>query len=149
DVAALAAAEESLVLSHWQGLGYYSRARNLHRAAREVMAVHGGQVPSDRDGLRSLPGVGDYTAGAVMAFAYDAAVPVVDANIARVLARLEDWKNPIDDARGSEFLQAAAERLLPARGGRRHTSAVMELGALVCVANAPRCGKCPVQANCQ
>jgi len=149
NVAALAAAEESQVLSHWQGLGYYSRARNLHRAARKVMGDHGGQVPHDRIGLRSLPGVGDYTAGAVMAFAYDAAVPVIDANIARVLARLEDWKHPIDDPRGSEFLQAAAERLLPARGGRRHTSAVMELGALVCVAKTPRCGQCPVRANCR
>lgn len=148
-VAALAAAEEPQVLSHWQGLGYYRRARHLHRAAREIRAVQGGRVPKDRAGLRRLPGVGEYTAGAVMAFAWDAAVPVIDANIARVLARLTDWRHPIDDTRGENFLEAAAETLLPQRGGRRHTSALMELGALVCVARDPRCEECPVQSHCQ
>jgi A/G-specific adenine glycosylase len=149
DVAALAAAEEPQVLAHWQGLGYYSRARNLQRAARAVMEFHAGRVPASFEALRSLPGVGDYTAGAVAAFAFDAAVPVIDANIARVLARLHDWRHPIDDAAGRAFLVDAARALLPETGGRLHTSALMELGALVCVSRNPRCLECPVRAECR
>lgn len=149
DVAALAEADEQSVLSHWQGLGYYSRARNLQRAAQAVMARHGGRVPRSVDALRSLPGVGDYTAGAVAAFAFDEAVTVIDANIARVLARLKNWRDPIDDAAGKVFLESAAASLLPGEGGRLHTSALMELGALVCVSRNPRCLECPVQADCR
>jgi A/G-specific adenine glycosylase len=148
-VAALAAASEQDVLGHWQGLGYYSRARNLQRAAQAVMERHGGRVPRSVDALRGLPGVGDYTAGAVAAFAFDAAVPVVDANIARVLARLKNWREPIDDSAGKTFLEEAAVSLLPESGGRLHTSALMELGALVCVARNPRCLECPVRADCR
>jgi A/G-specific adenine glycosylase len=149
NVAALAAAEEQHVLSHWQGLGYYSRARNLQRAAQAIVERHGGRVPESFDALRSLPGVGDYTAGAVAAFAFDAAVPVIDANIARVLARLNNWQEPIDDAVGKTFLTAASRALLPESGGRLHTSALMELGALVCVSRNPRCLECPVHPECQ
>ena len=148
-VASLAAAEEQRVLGHWQGLGYYSRARNLQRAAQAIMERHGGRVPQSFDALRSLPGVGDYTAGAVAAFAFDAAVPVIDANIARVLARLNNWQEPIDDTAGKVFLTAASRALLPESGGRLHTSALMELGALVCISRNPRCLECPVRPECQ
>jgi A/G-specific adenine glycosylase len=147
-VASLAAADEQQVLEHWQGLGYYSRARNLQKAAQAIVERHGGRVPASFDALRSLPGVGDYTAGAVAAFAFDAAVPVIDANIARVLARLFNWQDPIDDAAGKVFLNTAARALLPESGGRLHTSALMELGALVCVSRNPRCLECPVRPEC-
>lgn len=148
-VAALAGAEEQQVLSHWQGLGYYSRARNLQKAAQAIRERHGGRVPESFDALRSLPGVGDYTAGAVAAFAFDAVVPVIDANIARVLARLNNWREPIDDAAGKVFLVAASRALLPEAGGRLHTSALMELGALICISRNPRCLECPVRSECQ
>lgn len=149
DAATLAAADEQRVLGLWQGLGYYSRARNLQRAARAIVESHGGRVPASFDALRGLPGVGDYTAGAVAAFAFDAAVPVIDANIARVLARLNDWQEPIDDTTGKAFLTAAARALLPDAGGRLHTSALMELGALICISRNPRCLECPVRPECQ
>lgn len=148
-VADLAAAEEHDVFLLWQGLGYYSRARNLHRAARAVLGDHGGKIPSSAGALRELSGVGEYTAAAVAAFAFDAVEPVVDANIARVLARLGNWERPIDDAAGKRFLLRAATELLPKTGGRLHNSALMELGALICVARNPRCGECPVRAECR
>lgn len=148
-VAALAAAQEQEVLDLWQGLGYYSRARNLHRAARAVRDEHSGLIPSSLPALLALPGIGEYTAGAVAAFAYDMAVPVVDANIARVLARWHDWRRPVDDAAGRAFVARAAAALLPARGGALHTSAIMELGALVCAPRSPHCDLCPVREGCR
>lgn len=147
-VRALAEADEHDVLALWQGLGYYSRARNLQKAARAIMERHGGVVPIEVEQLRALPGIGDYTAGAVAAFAFDRVTPVIDANIARVLARMYNWRNPIDDTRGKAFLTEAAERFLPAEGGRLHTSAIMELGALVCTSRAPRCLTCPIRPGC-
>ncbi len=147
-VADLAAADEQAVLSLWQGLGYYSRARNLHRAAQAIVELHGGRVPRSVDALRSLPGVGGYTAAAVAAFAFDAVEPVIDANIARVLARLQDWHQPIDDTAGKVFLEQAARELLPSSGGCLHNSALMELGALICVSRTPRCPICPVRGEC-
>ncbi len=146
-VETLAAANEQEVLSHWQGLGYYSRARNLHAAAGALAAR--GSFPDTAEGLRSLPGVGEYTAAAVGAFAFDRAEPVIDANIARVLARLDNWARPVDDAAGKAFLREAAIRLLPASGGRLHNSALMELGALICVPRNPRCADCPVRSECR
>jgi A/G-specific adenine glycosylase len=147
-VRALADADEQAVLTLWQGLGYYSRARNLHAAARAVVQRPGGKVPASVDDLRSLPGVGEYTAAAVAAFAFDAVEPVVDANIARVLARLKNWPKAVGDAAGKIFLRDAAMALLPKSGGRLHNSALMELGALICVARKPQCGDCPVNDEC-
>ena len=149
DFTALAAASEDDVLHVWQGLGYYARARNLHRAAKQVAAEHGGQLPDDLAAIAALPGVGRYTAGAVASFAFDRATPIIDANIARVLARLLNLREPIDTKRGTEILWATAEALLPARGGRLHNSALMELGALVCTPRAPQCLICPVRDHCQ
>ncbi len=148
-VEALAAAEEQEVFALWQGLGYYSRARNLHRAARVVRENHQGKIPRDAESLRGLPGVGAYASAAIASFAYDAVEPVIDANIARVLARLKNWRHPIDDARGKSFLQKAARELLPEKGGRLHNSALMELGALICTARNPQCPDCPVREHCR
>ena len=147
--AALAAASEDDVLSVWQGLGYYSRARNLHRAAQCVVAEHGGTLPSDVAAILRLPGVGRYTAGAIASFAFDLPVAAVDANIARVLARLMNLRLPIDSQPGNTALWAAADALLPADRGALHTSALMELGALVCTSAKPKCLICPVRSDCR
>ena len=144
----LAEAAEDEVLHAWAGLGYYSRARNLHRAAMQVVARHGGALPACIDAAEGLPGVGRYTAGAVATFAFDFAVPIVDANIARVLSRVFDLQIPIDTAAGSRAVWDAATSLLPASGGRLHNSALMELGALVCTPRKPRCPECPIRGSC-
>ena len=144
----LATAEESEVLSLWQGLGYYRRARNLHAAAAHIAGALGGNFPTDYQGLRALPGVGDYTAQAVRAFAYNEAVPVLDANIIRVVARLFDISARVDTAEGLAKVRTELEFLLPVRGGRGFISALMELGALVCRAGRPDCLLCPVKSFC-
>jgi A/G-specific adenine glycosylase len=149
DFTALAQASESDVLAHWQGLGYYARARNLHRAAKHVVDHHGGELPNDPGVIAELPGVGPYTAGAIAAFAFDRPVVAIDGNIARVLSRLGNLQTPIDTAAGRAMLQSVATELLPGAGGRVHTSAVMELGALICAPRAPRCEECPVRRECQ
>jgi len=149
DVPALAAADEQQVLAHWQGLGYYSRARNLHAAARAIVAQHEGQVPGGLTELRNLPGVGPYTAAAVAAFAFDQCVPVLDANILRVVARLINDSQPLHTAAARQHMELAARKLLPRSGGRDHTSALMDLGATLCRAGAPDCSKCPVRRFCQ
>jgi A/G-specific adenine glycosylase len=149
-VAALAAADEQAVLTAWQGLGYYSRARNFHKAAQTMMERHGGRVPDTLEVLESLPGIGAYTAGAVIAFAYDRPAPVVDANVARVLARLHDLREPIDTTRGKALLREAALALQPEGGGACElNSALMELGALVCKPREPLCGECPIRGACR
>lgn len=142
----LAAADESEVLALWQGLGYYRRARHLHAAAKRVVA--GVRFPSDYDGLRALPGVGDYTAQAVRAFAFDEPVPVLDANVIRVVARLFALHAPVDSARGLAAVRSKLAGILPERGGREFVSALMELGALVCRAGRPDCLLCPVKKFC-
>ena len=148
--ASLAAAAEEEVLHLWQGLGYYSRARNLHRAAQYVCEHHGGKLPEDPALIRALPGVGDYTAAAIQAFAWDRPTAVIDANIARVLARLNNWQAPIDDTAGKLALQEFSLALQPkGKGGRVHNSSLMELGALICVSGNPRCLACPVSDLCR
>ena len=144
----LAAADESEVLALWQGLGYYRRARNLHAAATKVGGGLDGVFPRDYDGLRDLPGVGDYTAQAVRAFAFDESVPVLDANVIRVVARLFDIRMPVDTAKGLAKVRGKLEELLPAKGGHEFASALMELGALVCRAGRPDCLLCPVKEFC-
>ena len=148
DFAALAAADEADVLHAWQGLGYYARARNLHRAAKHVVERHAGALPGGLDAIRALPGVGRYTAGAVASFAFDLPAPIIDANVARVLARLLDLRQPIDSTRGSATLWACAESLLPRKAARTHNSALMELGALLCTPRQPQCHRCPARSHC-
>jgi A/G-specific adenine glycosylase len=147
-LASLARSAEEDVLQLWQGLGYYGRAHNLRQVAVTLVKNGRSKVPNSVAELRSLPGVGDYTAAAVASFAFDAVEPLIDANIGRVLARLRNWKEPIDDPAGRAFLLQAARDLLPKSGGRLHSSALMELGALVCVARNPRCRCCPLRREC-
>lgn len=144
----LAAAGETEVMQAWAGLGYYSRVRNLHRAAQQVVAEHGGELPNRPEVIAALPGVGRYTAGAVGSFAFDRRTPVVDTNVARVLARILDLRLPIDLAPGRERIWRTAQALLPLRRGREFNSALMELGALICTARAPRCLVCPIRGDC-
>ena len=142
-VQALAAAPLDEVLKAWEGLGYYSRARNFHRAVQEVATRHGGLVPRDPEAFRALPGVGRYTAGAVMSIAFGQPEPVVDGNVRRVFARWTDDPAPAEDR-----LWRMAAELVP--GGRPGdvNQAVMELGATVCTPRNPRCGACPVRDLC-
>jgi A/G-specific adenine glycosylase len=149
DLAALAAAPEESLLKAWEGLGYYNRVRNLQKAAQAVLARHGGNIPSDPGSLESLPGVGRYIAGAVATFAFDRAVPIVDANIARVLARLFDDPAPIDSTPGQATLWTRAAKLVPARQPRLFNSALMELGQTHCAARSPACTSCPVHDFCR
>ncbi len=148
DFATLARADESAVLHAWQGLGYYARALNLHAAARAVMERFDGVLTADAAQIATLPGIGRYTAGAVASFAFDRAEPIVDANIARVLARLTNLQIPIDTAAGRAHLWKTATLLLPRHGARLHNSALMELGALVCLPRRPLCPQCPVRKFC-
>ena len=148
-VEALAAAPLDDVLKLWEGLGYYSRARNLHRAAQQVVADHGGGVPSDEDAFRALPGVGPYTAAAVLSLAFDAPLAVLDGNVIRVLTRVFAVDADARSGRTRRQLQALADRLLdPAHAGRWNES-VMELGATVCTPRSPACPRCPLRGVCQ
>ncbi|NNF38916.1 MAG: A/G-specific adenine glycosylase, partial [Gemmatimonadetes bacterium] len=142
--AALAAAPEDDVLKEWEGLGYYSRARNLHRAAKVVRERHGGRLPESALELRDLPGVGPYTAGAVASIAFDRAEPAVDGNVRRVYARLFDEASPIP----REVERWAARVVDPARPGD-FNQALMELGATVCTPRRPSCERCPVASWCR
>jgi A/G-specific adenine glycosylase len=147
DIATLAAAAEDEVLSLWEGLGYYSRARNLHRAAR-LLAANGAGVPDNYDLLRKLPGVGPYTAAAVMSIAFNRDYPVVDANVERLFARLFDLAVPVKSREGRDFIGRQAAALLPPGRSRDFNQALMELGALVCLPKNPRCADCPLVSRC-
>jgi A/G-specific adenine glycosylase len=146
--AALAAASVDDVLHAWQGLGYYSRARNLRASAISIMEKEGGHFPVSADSIRELPGVGRYTANAVATFAFDQLVPIVEANVSRVLSRLFDLQIPIDTSSGRKHLWSYAAQLLPRRNPRQHNSALIELGALVCGIR-PKCCVCPVKRFCR
>jgi len=147
-LASLASAEEREVLAEWSGLGYYARARNLHRAAR-ALAARGGTIPRGVAELSGLPGVGPYTAAAVASIAFGVPAPVVDGNVARVLARL--LAIPGDGRTGASrtAVEAAAAAFLDRRRPGEHNQALMELGALVCLPRAPRCGECPLSPSCR
>ena len=144
----LAAAPLDEVLKLWEGLGYYSRARNLHRAAGAVVAEHGGEIPSDPGAFRALPGVGPYTQAAVLSLAFDAPLAVLDGNVIRVLTRALAIDADVKAGPTRRALQALADRLLdPTRPGRWN-EAVMELGATVCTPRAPACPVCPLRPVC-
>jgi A/G-specific adenine glycosylase len=149
DIHALASASENEILKLWEGLGYYSRARNLQRAAQAIVSQFDASTPSDPGTLAALPGIGPYTAAAVAAFAFDKAVPVLDANINRVIARLFDIREDITTSRGRSLLHESATCLLPENGGRDHTSALMDLGATICRAGKPDCSACPLITICR
>lgn len=147
DVHALAAAEEDEVLSYWEGLGYYSRARNLHRAAGVIAREHGGEVPATRKDLLALPGVGPYTAGAVLSIAHGQDEPLVDANVERVFSRVLNIEVPVKEKAARQRIADTARELLPPGHAREYNQALMELGALVC-RKKPLCERCPVTEHC-
>ena len=145
-IASLAGAKPKAVMEEWDGLGYYARARNLHRLAKEVTRLHEGRLPERPEELRTLPGVGKYTAGAVACFAYEKPVPAVDVNVDRVLSRVF-W----GEGRREKDVWVLARKLMPKNGARawRFNQALMELGALVCTARKPKCPECPLRSDCR
>ncbi len=145
----LAAAPESQVLKAWEGLGYYTRARNLHRLAKVVTHDLGGQLPSHPDKLRKLPGIGPYTAGAISSIAFDQRHPLVDGNVERVYARLFNWSGDIKSTESQRQLWSWAQQLTPTRSPGDYNQAVMELGALICTPRQPQCLICPLRRQCQ
>lgn len=149
NVAALAQADQQVVLKMWEGLGYYSRARNLHRAAGVVAHQMGGRVPENWDEIRQLPGIGDYMAAAILSIAFGQHFAVVDGNVKRVVARLFCVGTAVNLASGHKLFQNLAQQLLDTKIPGDHNQAMMELGALVCVPRKPRCSSCPVARFCQ
>ena len=149
DVRSLAGAEEDEVMRYWQGLGYYSRARNLHAAAREVVERFGGEFPRRPEEVLSLRGVGEYTAAAVCSIAFDEPCAAVDGNVYRVLARVFGVDLPIDGGEGRRYFAGLARELLDERRPGLYNQAVMEFGALQCVPRSPDCGACPLNDRCR
>lgn len=149
DVQALAAAEETDVLRLWEGLGYYSRARNLHKGAKEIASQRGGKFPHDTVELQSLPGIGRYTAGAIASFAFDERAPIVEANTLRLYARLLGYDGDPRSAAGQQLLWKFAEEILPKENSGAFNQALMDLGATVCTPSEPRCPDCPLQKFCR
>ena len=147
-IAALAAAELDEVLAHWSGLGYYSRARHLHRAAMMVRERHGGVFPSRLEDVAALPGIGRSTAAAIVVFAHGGRHAILDGNVKRVLARACGIAGHAGDRATADALWSAAERLLPSRGIEAYTQGLMDLGATVCLRRLPKCGACPVNESC-
>lgn len=144
----LAAAPEQDVLSAWEGLGYYSRARNLHKAAKIIVDEHGGQLPSGITELRKLPGIGRYTAAAIASIAFGQDVATLDGNLKRVFARVFDVSLPADSAEGENALWELAENHLPPGRAGDYNQALMDLGATICLPRNPRCLLCPAQELC-
>ncbi len=146
---ALALADREAVLKAWEGLGYYRRAAHLHEGARAVLARHAGRFPTDAEAIRALPGIGDYTAGAIRSIALGHDAALVDGNVARVLARLSAIRKPVLESGTRRRLWALATGLLPSGRAGDFNQALMELGALVCTPREPRCPSCPVSRFCR
>lgn len=150
-VEALAAADLQEVLKAWEGLGYYARARNLHKAAQAVVAMHDSRLPTDRKPLLQLPGIGDYTVGAILSLAFNQSEPILDGNVKRVLSRLADIAQPINETATLKLLWDLARGLVeaaPVQQAGACNEAIMELGALICTPTNPRCLICPLQELC-
>jgi A/G-specific adenine glycosylase len=147
DIRALAMADEQAVLRAWEGLGYYRRARQLHTAAKRLLAENAAEFPSDFASILGLPGIGRYTAGAIASFAFQQPMPIVEANTQRLYARLMQLSVPLDKAEGQAALWSFAERIVRTADPRSLNQAVMELGALVCLPQ-PHCANCPLQTLC-
>ncbi|MBQ9767820.1 MAG: A/G-specific adenine glycosylase [Lachnospiraceae bacterium] len=149
DVAALAAAEEEELLKLWEGLGYYNRVRNMQKAAQVIMGEYGGEMPADYEKLRALPGVGDYTAGAISSIAFGLPYPAVDGNVLRVMSRIACSEEDIAKEQTKRKLKEDLTSVMPARSGDFNQS-LMELGAMVCLPNGkPLCEQCPVMHLCK
>lgn len=147
-VQALAAATEQEVLTVWKGLGYYSRARNLHKAAQEIITAHSGVFPSDFLALKKLPGVGEYTAAALSSISFNKAIAAVDGNVIRVVSRLLDLSDPVDTSQTSRTIKEFANEILsPTRPGD-FNQAMMDFGSMVCTPKSPSCASCPLATVC-
>lgn len=148
-VQALANASEQEVLHAWQGLGYYSRARNLHKAAQIIVRDYAGKLPQSAEDLARLPGIGRYTAGAIASIAFDADEPALDGNLKRVYARLFDVTEAVDSPKGEKLLWEIARQNLPKGRAGDFNQALMDLGAAICLPKAPRCLLCPLVELCK
>lgn len=148
DVEELAGASQDEVLRYWQGLGYYSRGRNLHKAAQMVVEEYGGVFPQTFEELKKLPGVGEYTAAAIASFAYGQAHPVVDGNVKRVLSRYCGYEGSIDDPSGHKEILALATKLMKGTSPADFNQAIMNFGALVCTPKNAQCAACPLSSKC-
>lgn len=149
DIASVAEAGEEEILSMWEGLGYYSRAVNAHKAARVVTRDLDGEFPRTREGLESLPGVGAYTAGAILSMAFGLDEPAVDANAVRVITRLFDVDAPPAGSSGKARIEALARDMIPPGKAAEINQALMDLGSLICRPKSPRCESCPLNEDCQ
>ncbi len=149
DLKTIASASEDQLLKAWEGLGYYNRVRNLQKCAQAILGIYQGTFPPDSETLETLPGIGKYTAGAISSFAFEQAAPIVDSNIARVLARLFDFHEPIDRTVGQKQIWHWAGELLDPKAPRLFNSAIMELGQTYCSPRHPSCQSCPVHDFCQ
>lgn len=147
--AALAAATEEEALRSWEGLGYYRRVRSLQAAARAIVSEHGGRFPAEEAAIRALPGIGDYTVGAVLSFAYNRPAPLVDANVARVFSRFFNDRTPIDTPAGRKLHREWAAQLVHPTHPREYNSALMELGQTLCTPGQPQCLLCPIRTWCR
>ena len=147
--ASISNAPEQEILSAWEGLGYYRRVRNLQKAAKAICENHEGIFPTQHAEILDLPGIGQYTAGAVASFAYNQSQPLVDANVARIFSRLFDFQERVDSTRGTKQLWQWAGELVSPSQPRLYNSALMELGQQICTNKSPQCGICPVKTCCQ
>ena len=148
NIAALAQADEQEVLKYWEGLGYYSRARNLHKAAQIMQREYGGRFPAAYEGIRALPGVGDYTAAAVASIAYRLPYPAIDGNLTRVLARVHGVREDVDRPSVKRRIRGLGEAQIDRERPGDWNQALMDLGATICVPGTPDCARCPLQAQC-
>ena len=149
DVRALAEADPEALLSHWEGLGYYRRARSLHAAARQIVDLHDGEFPTTFDEVIALPGIGRYTAGAILSISGDKRLPILEGNTQRVFSRWRALESPPTERAATNVLWQVAEEMLPVKGAGAFNQAAMELGALVCSPTAPDCDHCPVSGQCR
>ena len=149
DVRALAEADPQVLLSHWEGLGYYRRARSLHGAARQIVEKHDGEFPTTFDEVIALPGIGRYTAGAILSISGDKRLPILEGNTQRVFSRWIALQSPPSDRAATNLLWQVAEEMLPVKRAGVFNQAAMELGALVCSPTAPGCDRCPVSRECR
>ncbi len=149
NISSLAAADEANLLRHWEGLGYYRRARSMHAAARSIVDLHGGEFPERYEDVLALPGIGRYTAGAVLSISQDQRLPILEGNTQRVYSRWISMRGSIGETATTNLLWEVAEAMLPRIGSGTFNQAAMELGALICLPKNPRCDQCPVQRICR
>ncbi len=149
DIQALATSSIENILKSWQGLGYYSRARNLHKAAKTIFYEHNGKFPVNYQQIRELSGIGDYTAAAIASFAFDLPHPVIDGNVNRLISRYFGYAEPIDSGKGKKFIKNAVEEVFDFSEPANFNQAIMEFGALQCIPSGPDCLVCPLNAGCK